>query len=153
MKGHLLKSVKERQRLLIVERVTRDEMTIDEASRSLGLTYRQVQRLLSRFRTEGDVGLVHRARGQPSSRRKPADFRASVLKLYKEQYPDFGPTLAAETMAHRDQVLVNPETLRLWLIQEGLWQARKQTEAPDLAAEEVLLWRAGAAGRQRPRLV
>jgi hypothetical protein len=29
-------------------------------------------------------------------------------------------------MAHRDQVLVNPETLRLWLIQEGLWQARKQ---------------------------
>jgi len=126
MKGHLLMSVKERQRLLVVERVTRDEMTIDEASRSLGLTYRQVQRLLSRFRTEGDVGLVHRARGQPSSRRKPADFRASVLKLYKEQYPDFGPTLAAETMAHRDQVLVNPETLRLWLIQEGLWQARKQ---------------------------
>lgn len=126
MKGHLLMSVKERQRLLVIERVTRDEMTIDEAARGLGLGYRQVQRLLSRYRTEGDAGLVHRARGQPSSRRKAPDFRASVLKLYKERYPDFGPTLAAETMAERDKLFVNPETLRLWLIQESLWQTRKQ---------------------------
>lgn len=100
MKGHLLMSVKERQRLLVMERAMRDEMTIGEASRSLGLSYRQVQRLMSRYRKEGHSGLVHRSRGQPSSRRKPADFRASVLKLYKEQYPDFGPTFAAETMAH-----------------------------------------------------
>src|SRR5687767_1094724 len=104
MEGHLLMSAKERQRLLVIERVTRGEMTIDEASRSLGVTYRQVQRLLSRYRTQGDAGLVHRLRGQPSSRRKSADFKTSVLKLYQNQYPDFGPTLAAETMAHRDQV-------------------------------------------------
>ena len=41
-------------------------MTIDEASRSLGLSYRQVQRLLRRFRTQGDAGLVHRLATQNS---------------------------------------------------------------------------------------
>src|SRR5947208_3384247 len=109
MEGHLLMSAKERQRLLTIERVMHDEMTMGEAARSLGLSYRQVQRLASRYRAEGDKGLVHKARGQPSSRRKPQDFRASVLNLYRERYPDFGPTLAAETMAERDHLQVNAE--------------------------------------------
>lgn len=126
MEGHLLMSAKERQRLLTIERVMHDEMTLAEAARCLGLSYRQIQRLASRYRAEGDKGLVHKARGQPSSRRKPQEFRASVLNLYRERYSDFGPTLAAETMAERDRIEVNSETLRQWLIQAGLWQARKQ---------------------------
>ena len=126
MKGHLLMSLKERQRLVIMERVAKREMTCDQASRALHISPRQVQRLLGRYREEGHAGLLHRARGRPSPRKKPAELRDRALSLFREKYSDFGPTLASETLAERDGVIVNAETLRLWLIEEGLWLQRRQ---------------------------
>ena len=48
-----------------------------------------------------DKGLVHRNRGRPSNRRKPCDLEEIVLALYREQYWDLGPTLAAEKLRKR----------------------------------------------------
>jgi hypothetical protein len=47
--------------------------------------------------------------------------RQRAIDLYREEYPDFGPTLAAEKLAERDGIVVDHETLRRWLIAEGLW--------------------------------
>ena len=46
------------------------------------------------------------------------------MRLYREQYADFGPTLASEKMAERDGVEVHRETLRRWLIEACLWPGR-----------------------------
>ena len=41
----------------------------------------------------------------------------------------FGPTLAAEHLASEDQLEVHPETLRRWMLAEGLWsEARKRKQ-------------------------
>src|SRR5512140_2509266 len=129
MERHLRMSATERRRLIGISRVVADEMTLAECARSLGLSYRQAQRVLARYRAEGDAGLVHRSRGRPSSRRTDQAFRDKVLACYRKDYEDYGPTLAAETLLERDELLVHPETLRLWLIEEGLWQPRKSTKA------------------------
>jgi hypothetical protein len=75
-------------------------------------------------REEGEKGIIHRLRGRASARRIKADVRDKILKLYQERYEGFGPTLAQEKLRERDGVMVSRETLRQWLIAEGLWQGK-----------------------------
>ena len=100
-------------------------MTIREVSQKLGLSYRQSRRSYKRFREEGDAGLVHRSRGQPSPRAKPAEFRRAVLERYRERYEGFGPTLATEKLAG-DGYKLGHETLRRWLMVDGQWSRRRK---------------------------
>jgi hypothetical protein len=48
------------------------------------------------------------------------------LERYKQRYPDFGPTLASEKLNLDGYKRVDHETLRLWLVKEGLWQKRRK---------------------------
>ena len=125
MEGHLKMSAKERERLKVFERVKRGELQQKEAAALCQLEYRYLRRLYKRYREQGDRGLVHQGRGQPSNRAHPAEFKATVLARYQEKYPDFGPTLAAEKLA-LDGHVVDHETLRGWLLKAGLWQKRRK---------------------------
>jgi hypothetical protein len=49
-----------------------------------------------------------------------------AIKLYKKNYWDFGPTLASEKLSQIDGVNVSRETLRGWLISEGLLAKRRK---------------------------
>ncbi len=73
--GALAMSKKERCRLVIMSRVRDRAMTIREASEMVGVSYRQGRRIYKRYREEGDRGLIHRNRGQPSNRRKPHELK------------------------------------------------------------------------------
>ena len=119
-------SRRERKRLEALSRVISGEMTLAEASRQLGLSYRQCSRALSRYKAEGDAGLVHRLRGRASNRQPPVDRREAVLLLYREQYWDYGPTLAAECLAKDDKISVSVSTLRRWLGKAGLLERRRK---------------------------
>src|SRR5215216_2370579 len=125
MEGHLKMSAKERERLKIFERVKRGELQQKEAAALCQLEYRYLRRLYKRYGEQGDRGLVHQGRGQPSNRAHPAVFKAAVLARYQERYPDFGPTLAAEKQT-LDGLAVDHETLRGWLMKAGLWQRRRK---------------------------
>jgi len=119
-------TLKERDRLAMFSRVRDGQMTLTEASRRLGVSYRQAKRLWRRYREVGDAGLVHRLRGRPGNNQPAADGRRGrALELYREHYVGFGPTLAVEQMAERDGLAVDHETLRRWLAAEGLWKPRR----------------------------
>jgi len=124
--GLLAMSQKERCRLFVISRVREKTMTIKEASEVMGVSYRQGRRIHKRYKNEGDKGLIHRSRGRPSNRRKPSELKEIVLALYREQYWDFGPTLAAEKLVDRDGYEVNHETLRRWLLAAGLWERQRK---------------------------
>jgi DNA-binding transcriptional ArsR family regulator len=119
-------SRKERKRLEALSRVKSGELSLAEASRQLGLSYRQASRALSRYKIEGDAGLVHRLRGRASNRQPLADRKEAVLELYRVQYSDYGPTLAAECMANDDKISVPVTTLRRWLMGAGLLARRRK---------------------------
>lgn len=118
-------SGKERQRLVELEAVRRGEQTLATAGRRLGVSYRQAKRIWRRWREAGDAGLVHRSRGRPSNRTKPDSVHQRCLELYRERFEGFGPTLAAEQLA-REGLVVDHETLRRWLLAEGLWQVSRR---------------------------
>ena len=123
--GSLTMSQKERSRLVVMSRVREKTMTIREASEMMGISYRQCRRIYKRYGKEGDKGLIHRNRGRPSNRRKAPGVKEIVLALYREQYWDFGPTLAAEKLVERDGYGVDHETLRRWLLAAGLWKRQR----------------------------
>jgi len=127
MEGRLLMSAKERRRLVKMEEVQAGRMSLMTASEMLGLSYRQCKRIWSRYREEGDRGLVHRSRGRKCNRGKPEQFRREVLRLYEQRYmdPPFGPTLASEKLAEEGWD-VDHETLRRWLLAQGLWSKRRR---------------------------
>lgn len=60
-----------RERLKILHDIEQGHLRQVEAARRLRLSGRQVQRLLTRVRAEGDRGVVHRLRGKPSNRKIP----------------------------------------------------------------------------------
>ena len=95
------------------------------AGQLLGLERRQVFRLLKVYRTEGPTGLISKRRGRRSNRRKPEALRRSTSAIIREWYWDFGPTLAAEKLAEHHGCSVSRETLRGWMIGDGLWQDRR----------------------------
>ena len=121
----LAMSIPERRRLEVLGRVRRGEVTLVKASELVGLGYRQMKRLWARYRQEGDRGVVHRLRGQPSNRRQDPR-RERVVALYQKHYADFGPTLATEYLAKEHELPVAVETLRQWLLAAGLWQRRRR---------------------------
>lgn len=121
-------SQKERRRLEVMARVRDGELTLTKASRLLGLSVRQGWRLWKRYAASGDAGLVHGLRGKIGNRATKGSFKASVLKLYREKYDDFGPTLACEQLV-RDGHEVDVKTLWRWLVKEGLWTRRRRCKA------------------------
>jgi len=118
-------STEERKRLEVMSRVKLGLLTLAKGSELLGISYRQAKRLRARYEVEGDAGLVHRLRGQPSNRLGAADFREQVLARYVERYGDYGPTLAAESLA-AEGLLVPAQTLRRWLLGAGLWARQRR---------------------------
>ncbi len=96
------------------------------AAHVLGLSERQVRRLLERIRTTGAASIRHKAIGRPSNNRISPGVRDYALALIRERYADFGPTLAAEKLAEVDGLTVSRETLRQWMSGAGIWLSRKQ---------------------------
>ena len=118
-------SAKERERLKVMAALTEGRLKQVEAARLMTLTVRHVRRVQRRYAADGDAGLVHRLRGRPSNRRIPAAAREEVLARVRASYADFGPTLASEKLARRDDLAVSRETLRQWMVEDGLWKVRR----------------------------
>jgi len=116
----------ELRRLEVLRDVDRDGLPVGAAARLLERSERQVWRLLKAFRAEGAAGLISKKRGRPSNRKTAASVRAAVLWIVRQNYADFGPTLAAEKLAAEHGFAFSSETLRQWMIADGLWLDRRQ---------------------------
>jgi hypothetical protein len=124
-------SQEELGRVEVLARVRSGQLGLMDASRLLRVSYRQVKRLWKRYREGGPAGLKHRGAGRTSNRGYGEAFRRRVLRLVGEKYGGavgerFGPTLAAEHLASEDRLRVHAETLRRWMLSEGLWSRERK---------------------------
>jgi len=115
--------------LYVIRKAIDKVITQKEAAEVIDLSERHIRRKLKRVREEGDKGIIHKSRGEPSNRAKPDKIKNKALMLFKTKYPDFGPTLASEKLFERDKIKVNDETLRLWLIEANI-SYRKRKKRP-----------------------
>src|SRR6202790_3471525 len=106
-------------------RVRPGRLRISDACALIGLRRRQVFRLLRGLKEDGAASLLSKRRGKTSNRRLPTEVRALALSIVRERYADFGPTLAAEKLAALHGCMISRETLRGWMIADGLWVDRR----------------------------
>ena len=118
-------SQKELNRLEVVQQIRARRMSVVQAAALLNLSRSQVHRLLQAYAKDGAPSLISGKRGKPSNRRHSEEFRNSVLDLVRSSYRDFGPTLACEKLTQFHSCPVSRETLRKWMIEDGLWVDRK----------------------------
>lgn len=124
-------SHEERKRAEVMARVKKGDLGLRSAAEMLGISYRQTKRIWKRYRKLGAKGLVHGSVGKKSNRAKPKKLRDRALHLVRQKYSGeagerFGPTLAAEHLASEDGLQVDAETLRRWMLTEGLWSRERK---------------------------
>ena len=134
--GRLLMTQSDRDRLVALRKARKKLITQREAATELGLSVRQVKRLLCAMKKRGDKVVIHGLRGRPSNHRTEQKVRQKATAiLSQEMYVGFGPTLASEYLGKKHGIAVSRETVRQWMRAAGLWRARKQR------GEEVHLYR------------
>jgi transposase len=119
-------SMREVDRLKTIQAVEHRRLRIGQAAERLGMTARQVECLIARYRAEGPQGLVSRQRGCPSNHQLDEELVQHVLELIQQYYPDFGPTLAREKLMERHGITLAKETVRKLMTATGLWRPRRQ---------------------------
>lgn len=124
-------SRRELGRVEVMARVRSKQLRVVDAAVMLRLSYRQTKRLWKRYGEEGAAGLKHRSVGRRSNRAYAEELREKVLRLVRKKYSGavgerFGPTLAAEHLRSEDGLRVDGETLRRWMLAEGLWSRERR---------------------------
>ena len=118
-------AMRELDRLKCIQGVVDGELRLYQAAERLGLTTRQMRRLVRRYDQEGPVGLISRHRNRPGNRRLKAEVAEQAFAIIRERYADFGPTLAAEKLRTRHSIDLAKETVRRLQIASGMWIPRK----------------------------
>ena len=124
--GLLMMSFQERERSHVVRQAVEQRLSQQEGSERLGIGVRQFKRLVRAWQRDGAAGLVSRQRGRPSHNRPGEERQAGILRLLKEKYEDFGPTLAAEKLLELEGIAVSRETIRQLQIGAKLWKPKRR---------------------------
>ena len=122
-------SQRERDRLAVLHQVKEGLVAASRGAELIGVSTRHFRRLRRAWEKEGDAVVAHGLRGRPSNRAKPAEVRAWALKRARDAlYRDFGPTLLAEHLGRDPKApgMVEATTLRLWMIEDGVWKAKPE---------------------------
>jgi len=126
----------DRDRLVTLKKAKKKLITQREAAEELGLSVRQVKRLLYALKKRGDKAVIHGLRGRPSSHRiEETVEKAAVTVLAADVYRGFGPTLAAEYLQNKHGIQASKETVRQWMIRAKLWRSHEQK------VKEAHVWR------------
>jgi transposase len=120
---------KELLRLQVMEKLKAGRLTQKEAGKILGITIRQVRRLLKKYLIHGEYGLISKRRGKESNNKIGDKIKESVLQITKEKYNDFGPTFLREKLIENYGITISKETLRKWLIGEDMLKVRRRKKA------------------------
>jgi len=122
--------------LVTLKKAKKKLITQRAAAEELGVSTRQVKRLLYAMKKRGDKAVIHGLRGKPSKRRiEEAIEREAVKILSAEVYRGFGPTLAAEYLRKKHGIEASKETVRQWMIRGKVWRVKAGK------VEQVHVWR------------
>jgi transposase len=119
-------TMRELDRYKVIQDVADGTLMPWRAAERLGLTTRQIRRLVGRLREHGPGGLVSGRRAKPSNNRLDAATADRALAIIRERYADFGPTLACEKLVECHGIRLAKETVRRLMMDAGLWVPRRQ---------------------------
>ena len=86
----------------IIKKVVSKELTQKEAALQLGISDRQVRRLIVKYKNIGEEAFVHKSAGKPSHNKKiPDDISTEIVDDYLTDFSDFGFTHFYEEQGYK----------------------------------------------------
>lgn len=127
----------ERDRLVTLKKTQKGLITRQQAALELGVSVRQAKRLVKALKKRGDKVVIHGLRGRESANKVPDCIRKEAVGILKNPiFEGIGPTYACEHLLEKHGIEVSKETLRKWMIDEGIWKKGRRKKL------EVHPWRA-----------
>ena len=126
MKGVISMSIKETERITVMDNLIAKRIKQKHAGRQLCISVRQVQRILKRYKRDKAAGLIHKSRGREGNRAIPESKKEEIISLINKNYSDFGPTLASEKLMMLHGISFSDETIRKIMTEENLWLPKKK---------------------------
>jgi hypothetical protein len=120
----LTMSNREIDKLKVIQNVIDGVLTWPQAAEILSVSERHIGRLCAKIRKEGNRGIIHGLKGQPSNHQLAAGLVDKALGHVKAYYSDFGPTFANEKLWENHGIRISTNTLRKAMISEGLYVAK-----------------------------
>lgn len=124
--GEIHMSSKEVNRISMLEKLKRKEIKQHKAAAVLGVSVRQVRRLMKKYNKHGVSGIIHALRGTTSNNRVDMDVLSRATAIFSEKYRDFTVTMAWEKLKQLHEFPYGRETLRGALIAAGTWKPTRQ---------------------------
>jgi transposase len=122
----ILLTMKEEKRLIVVQKVMDGAMELGEGANVLGVSERQMYRLMASVRKRGPSGLIHGNRENQHTRKYDRTMQGDVLRFVKGKYADVNDTHLAELLKEREGVAMGRESLRRLLRGAGITPKKKR---------------------------
>ena len=119
-------TAKEQEKLSVIGSALENKITNSRAAKMLDVSTRQIKRLKKAVRANGALGIIHKLKGRQGNRCVEESVKEKVITLIQQKYSDFKPTFATEKLTENHQIILSPETIRLWMIEKDLWKPHKQ---------------------------
>jgi transposase len=127
---------KEQTRVKVLNEVNEGVLTAEEAAGLLGVSLRQVRRLLAAYRTEGVAAMAHGNRGRQPAHRIDTATRQQVRALAGGRYAGCNQHHLADLLAEREGIGVSRSTVRRILQEEGITSPRTHRVATHRSRRE-----------------
>ena len=119
-------NAKEQQRLLVLNQIMRREITGEAGATLIGVSVRQLRRLLAAYREEGAAALAHGNRGRAPAHALPSAVKTFVLEAAQTTYAGCNCAHLAELLAEREGLTLSRSSVWRMLTESGLKNPRKR---------------------------
>jgi len=129
-------NAREQQRVKVLNLVERRELTGPEAAKLMGLSLRQVRRLLAGYRKEGVAALAHGNRGRSPARRLSQETRNRVVELAQGPYQGLNHHHFQEVLEEREGLTLSRSSVWRILAEAGIASPRRRRPPQHRARRE-----------------
>ncbi len=132
------------------------KITLKEAGKKIGVSYRQAKRIRRALRVKGVKGMIHGNTGRAPWNLTADSLRQRVLQLSKQLYEDFNDVHLTEKLSEEHQIELSRETVRKLRRAQGRDRAEaspSSTQTPQTSGAKGSRRGDGALGRESPPLV
>jgi transposase len=119
-------TMKEEKRLDVVQRVYRNELTMEQAALVLGISERHCYRVKARVSEDGAKGVVHGNRGRWCKRKIKEKLVKQIVELAKGKYKDFNDHHLTEKLQEQEKITLSREKVRQLLRAHGIASPKKR---------------------------
>ena len=127
---------REQARLQVLNSVMEYQLSRAQAAEILGISERQLRRVLAAYRRDGAAALVHGNRGRKPRNTVPEELAAAAVILASEKYAGFNHSHFTEVLAEREGIRLSRLTVSRLLNRSGLPSARQHRPPKHRARRE-----------------